>query len=64
MLLVIREDSWKWAVGFAAIGFIPLTCYILQSYSFAVAGQRLIEKLRDICFRVRKHARYLLFIFY
>ncbi len=51
-LLVIKQDSWKWAIGFAAIGFVPLICFTLQSLMFAVAGQTLIKKLRDMLFRV------------
>jgi hypothetical protein len=52
LFLVIKQDSWKWALGFAAIGFVPLVCFTLQSVMFAVAGQTLIKKLRDMLFRV------------
>ncbi len=48
----IKEDSWKWTLGFVGIGFAPLIFLTAQAGLFAYAGGWLTERLRDNAFTV------------
>ncbi|KAJ8898742.1 hypothetical protein K2173_004961 [Erythroxylum novogranatense] len=47
----LRKDSKFWAVMFLILALVALTVYPLQSYLFAVAGGKLIQRIRCKCFK-------------
>lgn len=46
----LRKDSKYWAVIFIVIGVISLIAYSVGTYLFGVAGNKLIRRIRLICF--------------
>ncbi|KAL8162250.1 hypothetical protein V2J09_013739 [Rumex salicifolius] len=46
----LRKDSRFWALMFAALGFIAMLAYPFQAYFFAIAGGKLIQRIRSLCF--------------
>lgn len=46
----LREDSRFWALMFVVLGFVSLIAYPIRTYSFGVAGCRLIRRIRMMCF--------------
>ncbi|KAL8158950.1 hypothetical protein V2J09_000487 [Rumex salicifolius] len=46
----LRKDSAFWAVMFAVLGFGSLLAYPGRTYFFAVAGGKLIQRIRSMCF--------------
>ncbi|KAF8039437.1 hypothetical protein BT93_B1851 [Corymbia citriodora subsp. variegata] len=46
----LREDSRFWALMFVVLALVSLLVHPLKSYFFAVAGCKLIERVRSMCF--------------
>ncbi|XP_022761297.1 ABC transporter B family member 11-like [Durio zibethinus] len=46
----LKKDSRFWALMFVVLGFASLLANSLSTYFFAVAGCRLIQRLRSMCF--------------
>ena len=46
----LRRDSRFWALGFVGLGTASLLAHPSRSYLFAVAGCRLIRRIRSMCF--------------
>lgn len=47
----LRKDSEFWAGNFVILGVASLLAYPSRSYLFAVAGCRLIRRIRSMCFQ-------------
>ncbi|KAA8549016.1 hypothetical protein F0562_000700 [Nyssa sinensis] len=47
---VLRKDSKFWALIFVVLGVASLLAYPARTYFFAVAGCRLIRRIRSMCF--------------
>ncbi|KMS96030.1 hypothetical protein BVRB_002890 [Beta vulgaris subsp. vulgaris] len=52
---ILRQDSRFWALMFVVIGFAALISYPARSYFFALAGCKLIRRVRTICFEKVLH---------
>ncbi|CAN1160294.1 ABC transporter B family member 11 [Linum perenne] len=46
----LSRDSKFWALMFSTIGLASLLVYPTQTYLFSIAGCRLIQRIRSICF--------------
>ncbi|CAN1762584.1 ABC transporter B family member 11 [Linum perenne] len=46
----LSRDSKLWALMFSTIGLASLLVYPTQTYLFSIAGCRLIQRIRSICF--------------
>ncbi|KAL8094417.1 hypothetical protein AgCh_036083 [Apium graveolens] len=46
----LSKDSKFWALMFVALGMASFVAYPAQSYFFAVAGCKLIRRIRSLCF--------------
>ncbi|KAK3022689.1 hypothetical protein RJ639_047605 [Escallonia herrerae] len=46
----LRKDSKFWALMFAVLGLASFLAYPARSYFFAVAGCKLIRRIRSMCF--------------
>ncbi|KAL9141817.1 hypothetical protein ABFS82_14G129600 [Erythranthe guttata] len=46
----LRKDSKFWAIIFVVLGAISLIAYPSRTYLFGVAGNRLIKRIRLLCF--------------
>ncbi|XP_076935841.1 ABC transporter B family member 21-like [Bidens hawaiensis] len=46
----MRKDSKFWALMFVILGVISFLAYPGRSYLFAVAGSKLIKRIRSLCF--------------
>ncbi|XP_050236016.1 ABC transporter B family member 11-like [Mercurialis annua] len=46
----LRKDSKFWAVMFTTLGLVSLVVNPLRAYFFAVAGSKLIQRIRSLCF--------------
>jgi ATP-binding cassette, subfamily B (MDR/TAP), member 1 len=46
----MKKDSKFWAVMFMLLGFASLLVVTAQSYFFSVAGYKLIQRVRLLCF--------------
>ncbi|KAJ4835578.1 ABC transporter B member 11 [Turnera subulata] len=46
----LREDSKFWALMFTTLGLAAFLIYPLRAYFFSVAGSKLIQRVRSICF--------------
>lgn len=46
----LREDSQFWALMFVVLALVSLLVEPLKSYFFAVAGSKLIQRVRSMCF--------------
>ncbi|KAL1561968.1 ABC transporter B member 11 [Salvia divinorum] len=46
----MRKDSEFWALMFLILGIVALVAYSLRSYLFGVAGNKLIKRIREMCF--------------
>ncbi|KDP28335.1 hypothetical protein JCGZ_14106 [Jatropha curcas] len=51
----LRKDTSFWALMFVIIGVVSLLVVPSQYYFFAVAGSRLIQRIRSICFEKVVH---------
>lgn len=47
----MRKIGNRWAMGFVALGFCTLLGNIALSLGFAVSGERMTRKLRNMAFR-------------
>uniref|UniRef100_A0A7N0REW6 ABC transporter B family member 9 n=1 Tax=Kalanchoe fedtschenkoi TaxID=63787 RepID=A0A7N0REW6_KALFE len=52
---LLRKDSKFWAVIFVVIGLISFVAAPLQNYFFGVAGGKLIQRIRSLCFKKIVH---------
>ncbi|XP_047316657.1 ABC transporter B family member 11-like [Impatiens glandulifera] len=46
----LRKDSRFWALIFLALGFASFIAYPARSYLFSIAGNKLIKRIRSMCF--------------
>ncbi|CAK9152838.1 unnamed protein product [Ilex paraguariensis] len=46
----LRKDSKFWALMFVVLGVVSLIAYPARTYFFAVAGGKLIRRIRSMCF--------------
>ncbi|KAK1437203.1 hypothetical protein QVD17_02991 [Tagetes erecta] len=46
----MRSDSKFWALMFVILGLVSLLAYPGRSYMFAVAGSKLVKRIRSLCF--------------
>ncbi|PRQ39610.1 putative xenobiotic-transporting ATPase [Rosa chinensis] len=46
----LRKDSKLWALIFVVIGVVALLAHPVRAYFFAVAGCKLIRRIRSLCF--------------
>lgn len=46
----LKRDSRFWALIFMALGLASLLTYPLRSYFFSIAGFKLIQRIRSMCF--------------
>lgn len=46
----LRKDSKFWALMFLVVGVVAFVAYPAQTYFFAVAGCKLIRRIRSLCF--------------
>ncbi|WCJ22611.1 ABC transporter B family member 11 [Euphorbia peplus] len=46
----LRKDSKFWALMFMTLGIASLIVHPLRTYFFSVAGSKLIQRIRSICF--------------
>ncbi|KAM0028059.1 putative ABC-type xenobiotic transporter [Helianthus debilis subsp. tardiflorus] len=46
----MRSDATLWALVFVIMGIVSFLAYPGRSYLFAVAGSRLIKRIRSLCF--------------
>lgn len=51
----LRKDSRFWACMFVVLGVVSLLTYPLRTYFFSVAGCKLIQRLRLMCFEKVAH---------
>ncbi|XP_050236010.1 ABC transporter B family member 11-like [Mercurialis annua] len=51
----LREDSKFWALMFMTLGLASLVVYPLRTYFFSVAGSKLIQRIRSLCFEKVVH---------
>ncbi|MFS8014155.1 putative ABC-type xenobiotic transporter [Helianthus anomalus] len=47
---IMKSDSRFWAVMFVILGLVSFIAYPGRSYLFAVAGAKLIKRIRSLCF--------------
>ncbi|XP_076895976.1 ABC transporter B family member 21-like [Bidens hawaiensis] len=47
----MKSDSKFWALMFLILGLVSFTVYPGRSYLFAVAGSKLIKRIRSLCFK-------------
>lgn len=52
---LLKKDSKFWSLMFLVIGIASLVTQPLQSYFFAVAGCKLIQRVRSMCFERAVH---------
>ncbi|KAG6420217.1 hypothetical protein SASPL_116737 [Salvia splendens] len=46
----MRKDLEFWALVFLILGIVALVAYSLRSYLFGVAGNKLIKRIKEMCF--------------
>ncbi|KAL8139050.1 hypothetical protein V2J09_005051 [Rumex salicifolius] len=46
----LKKDSIFWAIMFATLGVVAMIAYPVQTYFFAIAGGKLIQRIRSLCF--------------
>ncbi|KAL8252897.1 hypothetical protein R6Q59_036590 [Mikania micrantha] len=46
----MKSDSIFWALMFVMLGAVSFVAYPVRSYLFAVAGSKLIKRIRSLCF--------------
>ncbi|XP_050205105.1 ABC transporter B family member 11-like [Mercurialis annua] len=46
----MREDAKLWALMFMTLGLVKLVVHPLSSYLFSIAGSKLVQRIRSICF--------------
>ncbi|KAK7363396.1 hypothetical protein VNO77_05538 [Canavalia gladiata] len=51
----LRKDSKVWALVFVALGVVSLLAYPARFYFFGVAGGKLIQRIRQMCFEKVVH---------
>ncbi|KAI3440973.1 uncharacterized protein J3R85_003014 [Psidium guajava] len=51
----LRKDSKFWALMFMILGLVSLVAYPASTYFFSIAGCRLIQRIRSMCFEKVVH---------
>ncbi|KAK3404266.1 hypothetical protein EUGRSUZ_K00570 [Eucalyptus grandis] len=51
----LRKDSKFWALMFVTLGLVSLVAYPARTYFFSIAGCRLIQRIRSMCFEKVVH---------
>ncbi|KAL3714525.1 hypothetical protein ACJRO7_006443 [Eucalyptus globulus] len=51
----LRKDSKFWALMFMTLGLVSLVAYPVRTYFFSIAGCRLIQRIRSVCFEKVVH---------
>ncbi|KAI6672601.1 hypothetical protein NL676_000507 [Syzygium grande] len=51
----LRKDSEFWALMFVTLGLVSLVAYPARTYFFSIAGCRLIQRIRSMCFEKVVH---------
>ncbi|KAF8008241.1 hypothetical protein BT93_K2038 [Corymbia citriodora subsp. variegata] len=51
----LRKDSKFWALMFVTLGLLSLVAYPARTYFFSIAGCRLIQRIRSMCFEKVVH---------
>ncbi|KAI3440971.1 uncharacterized protein J3R85_003011 [Psidium guajava] len=51
----LRKDSKFWALMFIILGLVSLVAYPARTYFFSIAGCRLIQRMRSMCFEKVVH---------
>ncbi|KAI3935577.1 hypothetical protein MKW92_031820 [Papaver armeniacum] len=51
----LRRDSRTWSFMFMALGCVGLICIPIQQYSIGIAGGKLVQRVRSICFEKIAH---------
>ncbi|XP_048138825.1 ABC transporter B family member 4-like isoform X2 [Rhodamnia argentea] len=51
----LRKDSKFWALMFIILGLVSLVAYPARTYFFSIAGCRLIQRIRSMCFEKVVH---------
>ncbi|XP_048138822.1 ABC transporter B family member 4-like isoform X1 [Rhodamnia argentea] len=51
----LRKDSKFWALMFVTVGLVSLVAYPARTYFFSIAGCRLIQRIRSMCFEKVVH---------
>ncbi|KAF8008240.1 hypothetical protein BT93_K2037 [Corymbia citriodora subsp. variegata] len=51
----LRKDSKFWALMFMTLGLVSLVAYSARTYFFSIAGCRLIQRIRSMCFEKVVH---------
>ncbi|XP_047326172.1 ABC transporter B family member 4-like [Impatiens glandulifera] len=46
----LRRDTRSWAIIFVALGFTSFLAYPTRTYLFSIAGNKLIKRIRSMCF--------------
>jgi len=47
----IEHEVWKWVVGFVSIGVGMFVAMMISSTPFSIAGQHLVQRIREMTFR-------------
>ncbi|KAF8008245.1 hypothetical protein BT93_K2039 [Corymbia citriodora subsp. variegata] len=51
----LRKDSKFWALMFMTLGMVSFVAYAARTYFFSIAGCRLIQRIRSMCFEKVVH---------
>ncbi|XP_056163008.1 ABC transporter B family member 4-like isoform X6 [Syzygium oleosum] len=51
----LKKDSKFWALMFMTLGLVSLVAYPARTYFFSIAGCRLIQRIRSMCFEKVVH---------
>ncbi|CAF2304400.1 ABC transporter B family member 4-like [Brassica napus] len=51
----LKEDTSFWAIIFMALGFASIIAYPAQTFFFAIAGCKLVKRIRSMCFEKVVH---------
>ncbi|CAH8266236.1 unnamed protein product [Arabidopsis lyrata] len=51
----LKEDTSFWAIIFMVLGFASIIAYPAQTFFFAIAGCKLVQRIRSMCFEKVVH---------
>ncbi|CAE6054783.1 unnamed protein product [Arabidopsis arenosa] len=51
----LKEDTSFWAIIFLVLGFASIIAYPAQTFFFAIAGCKLVQRIRSMCFEKVVH---------
>uniref|UniRef100_A0A1J3GPL7 ABC transporter B family member 4 n=2 Tax=Noccaea caerulescens TaxID=107243 RepID=A0A1J3GPL7_NOCCA len=51
----LKEDTSFWAIIFVVLGFASIIAYPAQTFFFAIAGCKLVQRIRSMCFEKVVH---------